>query len=87
MTYNKQDAQMTKGLGILCMLILHLFCRQGAAVSGTPLLWIDDTTPFVYTLVFCQAYGLADSSVNTELLKKSAENTRQQYKIKMQEIC
>ena len=52
MTYNKEDAQMTKGLGILCMLALHLFCRKGSAVFGTPLLWINDTTPFVYTFGF-----------------------------------
>ena len=52
MTYNKEDAQMTKGLGILCMLILHLFCRKDAAVFGTPLLWINESTPFVYTFGF-----------------------------------
>lgn len=52
MTYNKQDAIMTRGLAILCMIVLHLFCRKGEDVYGTPLLWIDETTPFVYWFGF-----------------------------------
>lgn len=32
--YNKQDAIMTKGLVILSMLVLHLFCRTGNDVYG-----------------------------------------------------
>lgn len=48
MRYNKNDAQMTQGLAILCMVVLHLFCRQGTDVLGTPLLWLNDTTPFVF---------------------------------------
>ena len=34
----KQQTHMTKGLAILCMLILHLFCRKGTDVFGQPLL-------------------------------------------------
>lgn len=34
------------------MVVLHLFCRKGGDVYGTPLLWINDTTPFVYYLGF-----------------------------------
>lgn len=52
MSYNKQDAVMTRGLAILCMLALHLFCRKGADVFGTPLLWLNETTPFVYQFGF-----------------------------------
>lgn len=34
MNYNKQDTTMTKGFAILCMIMLHLFCRQGKEVFG-----------------------------------------------------
>lgn len=50
--YNKEDARMTKGMAILCMLILHLFCRTGNDVLGTPLIWLDETTPLVYCFGF-----------------------------------
>lgn len=43
---------MTKGMAILCMLILHLFCRTGTDVYGTPLIWINETTPLVYWFGF-----------------------------------
>ena len=48
MSYTKKDAIMTKGFAILCMLMLHLFCRKGTDVFGTPLIWINESTPFVY---------------------------------------
>ena len=32
--YTKQDAKMTQGLAIVCMVVLHLFCRQGRDVLG-----------------------------------------------------
>lgn len=50
--YKKQDAVMTRGFAILCMVILHLFCRTGGDVFGTPLLWLDQETPFVYWFGF-----------------------------------
>lgn len=43
---------MTKGMAILCMLALHLFCRTGKDVFGTPLIWINETTPLVFWLGF-----------------------------------
>lgn len=52
MDYTKKDALMTKGLAIILMLLLHLFCRQGNDVFGTPLLWIDKDTPVIYYIVF-----------------------------------
>lgn len=52
MELSRKDTKMTKGLAIVSMVILHLFCRKGADVYGTPLLWINDTTPFVYYLGF-----------------------------------
>ena len=50
--YNKNDSIMTKGLAILSMLVLHLFCVTGEGVLGTPLLWVNETTPAVYYLGF-----------------------------------
>ena len=52
MKYSKEDAQMTQGLAILCMVILHLFCRTGSDVLGTPLIWLDSSTPLVYWFGF-----------------------------------
>lgn len=52
MTYTKKDAQMTRGLAILCMVVLHLFCRQGADVFGSPLLWLNEETPVVFLFGF-----------------------------------
>ncbi len=43
---------MTRGFAILCMVVLHLFCRKGADVYGTPLMWIDKDTPLVYLFGF-----------------------------------
>ena len=50
--YSKKEASMTRGLAILCMLILHLFCRIGNDVYGTPLLWVNETHPVVYYFGF-----------------------------------
>lgn len=52
MEFSKKDAKMTQGFAVLCMLVLHLFCRTGADVLGTPLLWLNGETPFVYWLGF-----------------------------------
>ncbi len=52
MIYGKKEANMTRGLAILSMLILHLFCGKGVDVYGTPLLWITETTPLVYYFGF-----------------------------------
>lgn len=52
MRYRKEDAQMTQGLAVLCMVILHLFCRTGDNVLGTPLIWLDPATPLVYWFGF-----------------------------------
>lgn len=52
MIYNKEDAQMTRGLAIICMVVLHLFCRQGSDVFGTPLIWLNATTPLVFLFGF-----------------------------------
>ena len=43
---------MTRGFAILCMVTLHLFCRKGNEVFGTPLIWINKSTPLVYWLGF-----------------------------------
>lgn len=43
---------MTRGLAIVSMLVLHLFCRRGADVLGTPLIWLSQDTPLVYWFGF-----------------------------------
>ena len=48
--YNKRDAIMTQGLGIVSMIVLHLFCRFEP--FGTPLIWITNTKPLVYYFGF-----------------------------------
>lgn len=50
--YDKKDATMTRGLAIICMVVLHLFCRVGDDVYGKPLLWLDKDRPFVYLFGF-----------------------------------
>lgn len=52
MELSRKDIKMTKGLAIVSMVVLHLLCRKGEDVYGTPLLWINDSTPFVYYLGF-----------------------------------
>lgn len=46
----RKDIKMTQGLAILTMVSLHLFCRLGTDVYGTPLLWLNSTTPAVYIM-------------------------------------
>lgn len=48
----KDQTQMTKGLAVICMVVLHLFCRKGDEVFGTPVLWLSADTPAVYILGF-----------------------------------
>ena len=52
MIYSKQDAIATRGLASLSMVCLHLFCRKGEDVYGTPLLWTSKDVPLVYWLGF-----------------------------------
>lgn len=66
MELTKQDTQMAKGVAVLGMVMLHLFCRQGD-LPYTPLLWCGDV-PLIYYLglfgdvcvpVFCFCSGYA----------------------------
>lgn len=50
--YSKKDAKMTQGFAILCMLVLHLFCRLGKDVYGTPIIWVSPEKPLVYLFGF-----------------------------------
>lgn len=52
MEFSKKDAKMTKGFAVVCMVVLHLFCRTGSDVFGTPLIWLNKETPFVYWFGF-----------------------------------
>lgn len=55
--YSKQDAVMSRGLAILCMVVLHLFCRTGKDVFGKPLLWINSTIPVVFLFGFFRKFA------------------------------
>ncbi len=46
MEITKQDSKMLKGVAVLGLLMLHLFCRK-VDLPYTPLLWLGDT-PLVY---------------------------------------
>lgn len=46
MDITKRDSKMLKGVAILSMLMLHLFCRR-ENLPYTPLLWVGDT-PLIY---------------------------------------
>ena len=46
MDITKRDSKMLKGVAILAMLMLHLFCRKDN-LPYTPLLWVGDT-PLIY---------------------------------------
>ncbi|MBR2589960.1 MAG: acyltransferase [Clostridia bacterium] len=55
MIYGKKEATMTQGLAIITMVCLHLFCRLGDKIFGTPLLWLNSEKPFVYWIgFFCE---------------------------------
>ncbi len=75
--YQKKDAVMTRGIAILSMLILHLFCRKGAEVYGTPLIWLNETVPLVYYFGFfaeiCVSLYSICAGYARELLSKSNE--------------
>ena len=46
MEITKQDSKMLKGVAVLGLLMLHLFCRK-ANLPYAPLLWLGNT-PLVY---------------------------------------
>lgn len=50
--YSKKDAKMTQGFAILCMLVIHLFCRLGKDVYGTPIIWVSPEKLLVYLFGF-----------------------------------
>ena len=68
MEFNKNQINITKGVAILFMLLLHLFCTKEYIDLFKPLIIIGDT-PFIYYLAlfgdccvpiycFCSGYGL-----------------------------
>lgn len=66
---SSKDIQMTKGLAILTMLSLHLFCRvEGKGFIGIPFIVLPNGTPFLYYIgwlcaicapLFCVCNGYA----------------------------
>lgn len=76
MELTKNQIKMTKGIAILFMLLLHLFCTKTYEGLYTPLIFIGDI-PLVYYLVlfgdccvaiycFCSGYGLLISYKNNK---------------------
>lgn len=73
MDITKRDSKMLKGIAILAMLMLHLFCRRDN-LPYTPLLWIGDT-PLIYyfglfgdicVAIYCFVSGYAHYMQSTE---------------------
>lgn len=76
MNLTKNQIKMTKGVAILFMLLLHLFCTKSYENLYIPLIFIGDT-PLVYYLAlfgdccvaiycFCSGYGLFISYKNNK---------------------
>ena len=76
MELTKNQIKITKGIAILFMLLLHLFCTKAYESLYTPLLFIGDI-PLVYYLAlfgdccvaiycFCSGYGLLISYKNNK---------------------
>ena len=76
MELTKNQIKMTKGIAILFMLLLHLFCTRSYEGLYTPLVFIGDA-PLVYYLAlfgdccvaiycFCSGYGLLISYKNNK---------------------
>ena len=76
MELTKNQIKMTKGIAILFMLLLHLFCTKEYEGLYTPLIFIGDI-PLVYYLAlfgdccvaiycFCSGYGLIISYKNNK---------------------
>lgn len=73
MDITKRDSKMLKGVAILSMLMLHLFCRR-ENLPYTPLLWIS-STPLIYYFglfgdicvsIFCFISGYAHALQSSE---------------------
>ena len=73
MDITKRDSKMLKGVAILSMLMLHLFCRR-ENLPYTPLLWIG-STPLIYYFglfgdicvsIFCFISGYAHALQSSE---------------------
>ena len=79
MDITKRDSKMLKGVAILSMLMLHLFCRR-ENLPYTPLLWIGGT-PLIYyfalfgdicVAVYCFVSGYAHICNHPRLRSRSA---------------
>ena len=77
MDLTKNQIKMTKGVAILFMLLLHLFCTKTYEGLYIPLIFIGDT-PLIYYLAlfgdccvaiycFCSGYGLL---ISIKIIKK-----------------
>lgn len=83
--YGKDESIMVKGLAILSMLLLHLFCAKGSEVQGTPLLWVNSETPFVYFFgyisnICVDLFSLCAGYAQMMIYCKKERNSRAYYK-------
>lgn len=72
-------------MAILCMIVLHLFCRTGEDVLGRPLLWINQSTPLVFLFGFfaeiCVAtYSLCAGYAQQHMYEKNTLSFRSNAK-------
>lgn len=65
---SNKDIQMTKGIAIISMLFLHLFCLADKQVTGTPIVVLPNGVPLLYYIgwlsaicapLFCLCNGYA----------------------------
>ncbi|MBR0414997.1 MAG: acyltransferase [Clostridia bacterium] len=79
--YAKQEAVMTRGLAILAMVCLHLFCRLAPGLPYQPVIWLSETKPLVYWLGFfgeicVPIYSLCAGYAQFLLLQKNKTHFR-----------
>ena len=90
--YGKKEAQMTRGMAILWMVLLHLYCRSGDTVVGKPLIWLNETDPLMLWFGFfgeicvplysmCAGYALWLNSQKGTTLSNWKNNLRRVWRL------
>ena len=65
MGLTKKDTQMAKGVAVLGMVMLHLFCRLGN-LPYTPWIWVREV-PLIYYLVYSAIYVCRSSAFAVDM--------------------
>ena len=90
MVYGKKEAVMTRGLAIVSMICLHMFCKLGSDIMCQPLIWINDEKPFVYWIgffseicvpIYSICAGYAQYLLFTKNKSKFKDNCKRLFKI------